>query len=277
MNKSSLKIFQIPIVQHLGYYDLVTVAQKDKTRRELLFTLSQPGGHPYNWNCVVEKCLALVKNFATEINEISSAKQERQISPTSKNTVDVLGKNYAYHMRNLVSAQPKSPIVGNDPTTQDTGLEQIITGYLKNFKQNCINYLLSKPLIYYFFGTQCDSKLKHLLINGQLIIWAVDAISSLAAVSIKEDPYGIVQKDLSAIVETLLSLKQSLDKLQKTNLLIRKPQNDDKTIRLMLTSLRMATKRSIYRIVTTFKDYIDDLELEQPARDQLQTFLAYRE
>lgn len=274
----ALAMETVPIMQHLGYLDLVNLAQKDRSRRACLFTLSQPGGHPYNWNCVMEKCIGLIKGFLTQINEVCSVKQEARIPSDTNTTADVLDKTYAYHMRNLVASQEiKDSRHDNDIAKPETPSEQLIVGYFKNKWENFVSYLLAKPLIFYFFGERIDCKLRHSLLSGQTVVWAADAISSLAVVSLKEDPYGVVQKDVPAIIETLLSLKQSLDKLQKTNLLMRKPQNDDKTIRQILTSLRMATKRSVYRIVSNFRDYIDDLALEPQIRDQLQSFLAYRE
>lgn len=62
----ALSMDKIPIIQHLGYLNLVTMAQGEKSGRSILFTLSQPGGHPYNWNCVVEKCTGFIGNFTSD-------------------------------------------------------------------------------------------------------------------------------------------------------------------------------------------------------------------
>ncbi|XP_043269882.1 nucleoporin NDC1 [Venturia canescens] len=268
-----LAMDKIPIMQHLGYLDLVTLAQKDKTRRARLFDLSQPGGHPYNWNSVVEKCLDLLKKFAAEVDGVSSAKQEENHC-AFKPTIEDQEKTYTYHMRNLIDVNSTSLKVDTETAKPHSS---IVVEYLKSKRDLFVSYLLSKPLIFYFFGKQSDSKIRHVLTNGQTVVWAADAISSLAVISLKEDPYGIVQKDLPAIVENLFALKQALDKVQKTNILMRKPQNDDKTIRIILASLRMAVKRSIYRIVSSFGDYIEDIPLQKTIKHQLESFIVYRE
>lgn len=265
---------KVPIIQHLGYLDLVTFAQKQKHRRNTLFTLSQPGGHPYNWNNIVEKCLSLIRKFSEEINIVCTCKQQDTKLTTTIPTSYKPEQAYSYHMRNLSSP---TVVTEHITTQQSTATGQIIFDLIKSKKQNFIAYLLSKPLIFYFFGTEHDSKIQHLMINGQPIIWAADAISSLAVASLTEDPYGIVQKDLSIIIETLLLLKQSLDKLYKMNMLARKPQHDDKDVKQMLTLLRSASRRSVYRIVNNFKDYINDLTLEQTVKDQLLNFLVCKE
>ncbi|XP_057327350.1 nucleoporin NDC1 [Microplitis mediator] len=296
----ALTMSKVPIIQHLGFLDLVTLAQKEKQRRAILFSLSQPGGHPYNWNCIVEKCLSFINNFAVEINSTvhpagqqndkvsaspSAASPTSLTSPTSPVTCfEKLGAQ-PYHMRNLINKNlsPTPAAVGKDITPTENCnnyIGQFIGEFIKSTRQNLISYLLSKPIIFYFFGKLNNNNIQYLMFNGQPIIWAVDGISSLAVASLHEDPYGIVQKDLPAIIETLLVLKQSLDKLHKMNMIIttkKQPHYDDKDVRQMLTSLRSANRRSIYRIVTKFKDYIDDLTLDQSVRDQLNGFFVCKE
>lgn len=274
----ALAMKKVPIIQYLGYLDLVTLAQKEKSRRSNLFTLSQPGGHPYNWNCIIVKSLELINEFAKEIDIVCCCKQT--MKKTQIETINYHSEHpYVYHMRNLASpVPPPLPAASNNPTNpQSFSSGKYIMEFIKTTRRNFINYLLSKPIIFYFFGTQYDAKINHLLNNGQPVIWAVDGLSSLAVASLTEDPYGIVQKDLPGIIDALVLLKQSLEKLHKMNILSRKPYHDDKDIRQMLTSLRAANRRSIYRIIIAFKEYIDDLILEQPIKDQLQNFFVCKE
>ena len=116
-----------------------------------------------------------------------------------------------------------------------------------------------------------------MIFKDAAIIWAADAISSLAAVSLNEDPYGIVQKNLPKIIDELSSLKQTLDKLQKLNISIRKPMSNDRYLKQTMTALRSAVRRSLYRIVSHFRHYIDDLALPPLTVEQLQPFFTYRE
>lgn len=268
----------IPVLQKLGYLDLINIAQKDKTRRAVLFTLSQPGGHPYNWNSVHEKCMSLLKNFCNGINSACSTQKDTQSPiinkpmPTIQSPVPE--KPHTYHMRSLVS--PVASPVG-ETEKKPVPAESFINQYLKKMKDSLVNYLLSKRLISFFFAEQFESKLRHVFNEAQAVIWAADSISSLAAVSLEEDPYGIVQKDIPEIIKVLLSLKQSLDKLQKLNVSIRKPVSDDRFLKQTLTGLRSAVRRSLYRIVTHFKNYIDDLALPPGVIDQLQPFFTYKE
>lgn len=290
----ALAMSKVPIIQHLGFLDLATLAQKEKQRRAVLFSLSQPGGHPYNWNCIVEKCLAFINNFAVEINKtvcpVPAIQQpgSKILTPTSPppQLSDTCPERFGMeprYMRSLVNHNLSPTPVAEDVTPTDqcnNYLGQLIGEFIKTTRQNITSYLLSKPIIFYFFGKQNNNNVQYLMFNGQPVIWAIDGISLLAVASLTEDPYGIVQKDLPAIIEALLGLKQSLDKLHKMNMLIttkKQPHYDDKDVRQMLTTLRVANRRSIYRIVTKFRNYVDDLTLDQSIRDQLNGFFVCKE
>ncbi|XP_029679702.1 nucleoporin NDC1 [Formica exsecta] len=278
----ALSMDKIPIMQHLGYLDLVTLAQKEKIRRGMLFTLSQPGGHPYNWNCIVQKCMDVLKKFSCDFNAISIKPQEQQFC-YSANVLTAriaparpVQKDHIYHMRKLVP--DVTPTVSTETETKEVPYSgMFIQKFIKQKRDAFVAYLLSKPLINYIFGEQDDNKIRYLLFNGQLVIWAAEAISSLSVFSLSEDSYGVVQKDVPNIINTLLSVKQVLDKLQKSAVLARKIQADDKFTKEIFTSLRSAIKRSLYRIVTNFEPYINDLSLESLTIEQLQSFLNYRE
>lgn len=274
----ALSMDKVPIMQHLGYLDLVTIAQKDKSRRSVLFTLSQPGGHPYNWNSVVEKCVGLMRKFSEDLTA-ACVKVQESLSATSCTTTASIGsqfqKEYDYRMRNLIQEVPVS--AAQSETKKDVTSEMFIQKFVRAKWNSFLTYLLSKPLIAYVFGEIEGSKVGHVLYNGQAVIWAADAISSLAVSSLTEDSYGIAQKDLPVIIGTLLALKQALDKLQKTNITAKKQDGDDAFVKQMFHSLRAATKRSLYRIVTNFEAYVRDLELETATMDQLNSFLVYRE
>ncbi|XP_076766346.1 nuclear division cycle 1 [Xylocopa sonorina] len=276
----ALSMDKVPIMQHLGYLDLVTIAQKDKGRRSILFTISQPGGHPYNWNCVIENCINHIKKFSDDLSAACLKTQEPTCSTTQSSTTvpnfSEFHKEYIYRMRNLIPEKVPVPTEQSD-MKKDVDSEMFIQKFMKTKWNNFLVYLYSKPLIFYIFGEIEGSKVCHILFNAQTIIWAVDAISSLAVLSLNEDSYGIAQKDLPLIINTLLALKQALDKLQKSNIMIKKQDGDDRFIKQIFHSLRAATKRSIYRIVTSFETYIGDLALETATVEQLHSFVAYRE
>ncbi|XP_011864175.1 PREDICTED: nucleoporin NDC1 [Vollenhovia emeryi] len=275
----ALSMDKIPIMQHLGYLDLVTLAQKEKARRGTLFTLSQPGGHPYNWNCVVQKSTSLLNKFSSDLNAIAAKSQDQSTcyGTLAARVPPVQHSKYVYHMRKLIPDVAPTSAAEQADAEEAPYAGSAVQKFFKQRKEAVVAYLFSKPLISYIFGEQDDNKIRHALHSGQLVIWAAEAVSSVSVFSLSEDSYGIVQKDMPLIVNALLSVKQALDKFQKSAVLARKMQADDKLVREIFTALRSAIKRSLYRIVTNFEPYISDLSLEPPTIEQLQGFLNYRE
>ncbi|KAM9789556.1 LOW QUALITY PROTEIN: nucleoporin NDC1 [Neosynchiropus ocellatus] len=51
------------IVKFLALQDLAQLSRHSPSRRAEVFTLSQPGGHPHNWNAVSRECLSLLADL----------------------------------------------------------------------------------------------------------------------------------------------------------------------------------------------------------------------
>lgn len=49
-----------PIMKFLALQDLALLSQHSALRRQEVFSLSQPGGHPHNWNAISKECLSLL-------------------------------------------------------------------------------------------------------------------------------------------------------------------------------------------------------------------------
>ncbi|KAI0223440.1 Nucleoporin NDC1 [Lamellibrachia satsuma] len=54
-----------PLLQYLGFLDLYLLSRYSPRRRKEIFSLSQLGGHPRNWNAIKQECLTSL-NFFTE-------------------------------------------------------------------------------------------------------------------------------------------------------------------------------------------------------------------
>lgn len=61
---------KVPIVRQLAALDLYTLTEYgDMTgRRQQIFALSVPGGHPYNWNALSAQCISLINAFNGELS-----------------------------------------------------------------------------------------------------------------------------------------------------------------------------------------------------------------
>lgn len=293
----SLAMTDIPIIQYLGFLDLKILAEKDRRRREELFTLSHPGGHPYNWNAVVEESLKLIRKFTEDINK---ANTETQPAPESKeytvtkdyfsskssavvstgnHSTSISGmRNMSLRVQNMSDVylcQSSSNIVQFQTPPISISQESIIRT-VKLYATQALDALCRKPGISFIFGELPDAKVRYHLAQCQPVIWAVQGLSHLAAASFKEDSYGVVQKDLPAIITSLFQLKQALDKLQKIGNYKRSQKTEHHDIK-MKAALRSAVKRSLYCICITFGDHVKELPLTKEVLQQLQDFLIFRE
>lgn len=108
------------------------------------------------------------------------------------------------------------------------------------------------PGLFYMFGESDGAKTAFLLSNSQMIVWLIQGLASICAVSLTEDKFGVVQVSLPQIIRALLKLKGELDKLNNVNL------NGKKLDRNLIT-LKNAVKRSLYKITSVFGNYLSDL------------------
>lgn len=73
---------KVPIVRQLASLDLFTLSEYGDVhkRRQQIFALSIPGGHPYNWNALSAQCLSLINAFNSELSTaIGNLKKGTQI------------------------------------------------------------------------------------------------------------------------------------------------------------------------------------------------------
>lgn len=293
----SLAMTDIPIIQYLGFLDLKILAEKDRRRREELFTLSHPGGHPYNWNAVVEESLKLIRKFAEDMNKANtetqpapeskeytvtkdyfSSKSSAVVSTGNHSTSISAMRNMSLRVQNMsdIYLYQSSPNIVQFQSLPVSMSQESIIRTVKLYATQALDALCRKPGISFIFGELPDAKVRYHLAQCQPVIWAVQGLSHMAAASFKEDSYGVVQKDLPAIITSLFQLKQALDKLQKIGNYKRSQKPEHHDIK-MKAALRSAVKRSLYCICITFGDYVKELPLTKEVLQQLQDFLIFRE
>lgn len=261
--------------EYLGAHDLKVMAMTDSARRLEIFTLSQPGGHPRNWNNILEQCLRIIDEFNKELENINGEIKPAVIeNPGLRNIVNIspnAGMSYN-NLRNMAQS-PKLELKNRSKTqSEDTFINAVKDDFnLFIFK------LCQKPGINYFFGELTDTKLKFLLMQAEPVMWTCEGLSVIAAASLKEDKYGVVQTDLPLLISTLINLKQNLDKLSKPGLVSRKHLlHDDFSIK-MKSALISSVKRSIYKIIITFTKYIHEIPLDPDVQIAIQPFLLCKE
>ncbi|KAL0832089.1 hypothetical protein ABMA28_001575 [Loxostege sticticalis] len=261
---------------YLGAQDLRIMAMTDSVRRQHIFTLSQPGGHPRNWNNLLEKCLTIIKEFSKELDNINGDGKHVELdNSVNKNLLNVTPRVglYSSNLRNMA----QSPDLLHLKDHNRNKVEDTFADVAKEEFNNFLQKLCQKPGINYFFGELTDTRLKFLLMQAQPVMWTCEGLAFIAAASLKEDNYGVVQNDLPVVISTMINLKHSIDKLTKPGLIHRKHILNDMFAIKIKSALISSVKRSIYKIVFTFSKYIHEIPLDPDVQIALQPFLMCKE
>ncbi|XP_013173933.1 PREDICTED: nucleoporin NDC1-like [Papilio xuthus] len=268
--------------RYLAALDLKRLAMNDACRRSDIFTLSQPGGHPRNWNNLLDKCLGIINEFNKELENINGDGSNGEVDSSyniqmkKSNVSDIppmSSSMYSSPLRNMAYSPKLFELKDHKQHATDNAFTNVVKTEFNNFIQK----LCQKPGISYFFGELTDTRLKFLLIQSQPVIWTCEGLATIVAASLKEDKYGIVQTDIPEVITSLVNLKQNLDKLTKPGLVPKKHfVNDEFALRLR-TALLSALKRSLYKIVITFSKHIHEIPLEHDIQVALQPFLFCKE
>lgn len=259
---------------YLGAQDMRIMAMTDAFRRGHVFTLSQPGGHPRNWNGLLEQCLGIITDFTKQLECVNA---EPKLDINNSNLRPLLNNStyskiaYSDTLRNMAQS-PKLNLKNNKNNVDET-FSNTVKHEFNIFLQN----LCQKPGISYMFGELTDTKLKYILMQAQPVMWTCEGLSFIAAFSLNEDKYGVVQTDLPIIISTLVHLKQNLDKLTKPGLVPRRHILNDSFAVKMKAGLLSSVKRSIYKIVIKFSKYIHEIPLDSEVQTAIQPFLMCKE
>ncbi|XP_023608557.1 nucleoporin NDC1 isoform X10 [Myotis lucifugus] len=348
------------IIKYLALQDLMLLSQYSPSRRQEVFSLSQPGGHPHNWTAISRECLNLLNdmtqklvlyqeaaatngrvmsssytvepkklNFpeeATFQTPKSSQMPRSSVPPSVKtslfspklSTPDIsspLGSPFGSTVINrmagifdattgygspqssqltrrgprLWSSTPDQQMNGfsNLPSTvsaEGKTMRQpsVIYSWIQNKHEQIKNFLSKRVLIMYFFSKHPEASIQAVFADAQMHIWALEGLSHLVAASFTEDRFGVVQTTLPAILNTLLTLQEAVDKYFKLPHASSKPPRISGTLvdtsyKTLRFAFRASLKTAIYRITTTFGEHLNAVQASAEHQKRLQQFLEFKE
>lgn len=269
---------RLQFTSYLGALDLKNMSMTDPVRRAQVFTLSQPGGHPKNWNNLLEKCLYIINEFNKELDSVNGDTNSMEGELKNRNNFNKLvptspTSGYTGTLRNMAKSPQLLQLKEHTKNAVDDTFATAVKEEFNSFLQK----LCQKPGISYFFGELIDTKLKFILIQAQPVMWTCEGLAYIVSSSLKEDKYGVVQHDLPTVLSAFVSLKQNLDKLTKPGLVPRKHILNDALAIKFRTALLSSVKRSLYKIVLTFSKYIHEIPLDPDVQTAIQPFILCKE
>ncbi|KAM6173646.1 nucleoporin NDC1 isoform 2-T2 [Erethizon dorsatum] len=320
------------IIKYLAFQDLMLLAQYSSSRRQEVFSLSQPGGHPHNWTAISRECLSLLNDMtqrlvlyqeaaatngrvssshSVEPKELDSpAKTPDARSPFGtpfgssmvKRVAGIFDGNTCYglpqspqlirrgpRLWTSVSGQQMPEFSNPSPYTFLNNAEgrtvrqpSVFYSWIENKREQIKNFLSKRVLIMYFFSKHPEASIQAVFSDAQMHIWALEGLSHLVAASFTEDSFGVVQTTLPAILNTLLTLQEAVDKYFKLPHASSKPPRIsgslvDTSYKTLRFAFRASLKTAIYRITTTFGEHLNAVQASAEHQKRLQQFLEFKE
>uniref|UniRef100_F1KUE6 Nucleoporin ndc-1 n=1 Tax=Ascaris suum TaxID=6253 RepID=F1KUE6_ASCSU len=232
-----------------AFWDLRKLSTSNYQRRMILFSLSQPGGHPRNWNAISVACMKVLEQIKRNVDE----------------------ENARIRRENFVNLSR----ISNGSVNKTGGPTMLLPNRLRRDQDLCRRILKDQPMGNTTM-TACNDtsgatlwhRLKLRLTEERHIITAIDetlamlSIESLCMLiwhSYEEDRYGVVQKDLSAIISLMLQLVVSFDKYIRNIKPTREEQQSpgDSVYYLLNNALCSA----LSRIVAKFRESLKAIQL----------------
>ncbi|KFP20795.1 Nucleoporin NDC1, partial [Egretta garzetta] len=353
------------IIKFLALQDLMLLSQYSPVRRQEVFSLSQPGGHPHNWTAISRECLSLLSDLTQRLITQQDAaaangraKQpagELKVSPQTPGAVVAEDMSFQSQRTNIVPRASMSSLVksslmplktssGSDvgspfsspalnckmgildvnspwhgsvqspqvtrrgPKLWTSGSDLQMNGshhesfpvlsaaragseavqpsfiytWLQNKQEQIKNFLSKRVLIMYFFSKHPEASIQAVFSDTQMHIWALEGLSHLVAASFTEDQFGVVQTTLPAILTTLLTLQEVVDRHFKLPHVSSKPPRIsgslvDTSYKTLRFALRASLKTALYRITTVFGEHLNAVQVSTEHKKRLQQFLEYKE
>ncbi|XP_015492314.1 nucleoporin NDC1 [Parus major] len=353
------------LIKFLALQDLMLLSQYSPVRRQEVFSLSQPGGHPHNWTAISRECLSLLSDLTQRLiaqQEAAAANGrakppvgELKVPPQTPGAAGIEDMSFQSQRSNIVLRASMSPLVkpslmpvktspGSDVgspfsspalnykmgvvdvkspwhgpvqsphvmrrgpklwtsvsdqqmngshhesfpvlSAARTGTEAVqprfIYTWLQNKQEQIKTFLSKRALIMYFFSKHPEASIQAVFSDAQMHIWALEGLSHLVAASFTEDQFGVVQTTLPAILNTLLTLQEVVDRHFKLPHVSSKPPRIsgslvDTSYKTLRFALRASLKTALYRITTVFGEHLNAVQVSTEHKKRLQQFLEYKE
>jgi len=277
------------LLRHLAFLDLCHIGKFDSKRRKEIFEITIPGGHPENWNVVLDQCLLVIAESAKRFHRANE--EEAKINQSKAHDV-------AYQQRFIAPNQDKSPELSHEtlrrhvlfsPAKDWTSTEEVAadvppehrTSYhrLKGAASSKTSSILST-----LFDERTEFKSESMFQDYQIVIWTLEALSSLVSASYHEDTYGVVQRTLPQILVALMSFLEAIELYLKNSV------KDERALMHKITefqkrkdssnnaqSYKLAVQTSIYKISSQFGPNLESVRIPREYRKRLDAFVEFRD
>ncbi|KAJ1863699.1 Nuclear pore complex subunit [Coemansia sp. RSA 1722] len=281
------------LIQHLAYQELYRLAEFSSEQRSDIFAdIDRPNGTM--WKQVSTQCIGVIRAATSQLqaqhkaataakSSAKKAEDTASAAPKPAQPTTPLRKVGGAPMRDIFQKnlkdsttaieKPKTPTVSTqelfEPEAQ--GLEKYVLTMLRD---TLVQSKLGQRVLTYSLRARSTTAFA----NFQLQVWAVRSLVRLVERSLEEDRYGVVQGDITAILETLFAYLAALEKCLAT---LDSGNNGVKAFNVQTTArqpLMMAqvVRNSIYIFTTSFYVHLESMKLSPELGRKLQPFADFK-
>ncbi|XP_023608553.1 nucleoporin NDC1 isoform X4 [Myotis lucifugus] len=295
------------IIKYLALQDLMLLSQYSPSRRQEVFSLSQPEEATFQ----TPKSSQMPRSSVPPSVKTSLFSPKLSTPDISSPLGSPFGSTVINRMAGIFDAttgygSPQSSqltrrgprLWSSTPDQQMNGFSNlpstvsaegktmrqpsVIYSWIQNKHEQIKNFLSKRVLIMYFFSKHPEASIQAVFADAQMHIWALEGLSHLVAASFTEDRFGVVQTTLPAILNTLLTLQEAVDKYFKLPHASSKPPRISGTLvdtsyKTLRFAFRASLKTAIYRITTTFGEHLNAVQASAEHQKRLQQFLEFKE
>lgn len=262
---TAMKTKEPSLMKYLAYMDFKNLSTFKSARRQELFELSQPGGHPRKWTQVSETCVSEIEDFMGTLQNAAQVVSSSATNAQTKESVAPTTSNLRYRFHGGSSESKESKAIG---VATDKSLKKITNIWDKLVQRFSKNKL---------FTPNQELSLRNAFAQCQIVIWAIEGLSQMIAASVLEDKFGVVQRNLSEILTLLLNLQQTVERYKGLSMSCKHaPANKIRDIQLK-QELRSAIKTSIYRITNAFGSHVSAISVPGEFQQKLDNYTRFQE
>ncbi|ORY93909.1 nucleoporin protein Ndc1-Nup [Syncephalastrum racemosum] len=278
--------------QSLAYAELAQIANKDPERRVAIFqdiTKEQDGTA---YERLSKECIHILSMLRADIEkEYTGAAPKVAPKPatplattTSPNRIQVLDQDVlaAPKTNHVVLDDRTGSLFTYASTLAEPHLTQPHPPVPKQRVFKILQWLEARVQRWGWYqrwlAVTAVRKTRSLFSHYPVLMWATQALGNLTAASYKEDPYGLVQRDISNVLDELLATLIAIEKFLRTPPAAVTKLASTGSGKVMLYEpevVLLALRDSIYNITTTFRDYMDQFPVRSEHAAKLNEFLQF--
>ncbi|KAI9493587.1 nucleoporin protein Ndc1-Nup [Zychaea mexicana] len=290
---SGLRDSKNPYVQATAFAELAEIASKHPAERAALFNDMGSNANSTAWIQISRECMNVLDTLGKDIEREYTGVKPLAPAPVRKEEVAPPNRIELKDMN--VFSKPKTDTVVLDDriirlfasaptppqvmaTTPETDApKHLVIKAMERAKTQVKQWKFVQDLS----AVTAERKTRRIFSNYPVLVWAIQSLGSLTAASYNEDPYGLVQRDIGKVVDTLLASVMDIERL------VRSPPpsytklppgyTGDRAMLMEPEFVLLGLREAIYQIVTSFREYLDDISVSKRYAKKWESFVEFRE